>query len=544
MKKIIILIIVFCNHTFLVAGQTWQWALSDGSTNVEQTISLCTDVLGNVYTSGYFGEGPAPVNFGVFAGDTLYLQGATDIFIASYDQNGNGNWAKRAGTNTVGFNYLFETGYLCSNIADSSIFLYGFYAGNFSLDTFFFPGDPNKKEFFISKFNYGGNCLWVKRATSLQSTGTLKSMSSDQTGKSYLTGIVDSAGVLDSINIPAGGFVSRINADGKFLWAKRVYDIWESGSWQIKATPSGFIASGVFIDTAYIDTIPVISKGSHDIFVASFDSLGSVQWVKTFGGNSSDYGSKLSLDANNNIYISASFVDTLYLDSVLFTNSNRDLVLIKLDPVGNLIWARQLIATGDAQINDIDADQDGNVYITGRFSQSITFGSNTLSTMNNLDMFLARYNSSGNCLGVRQLANVEGTNVVSDQGGVIVSGLFSGSMTLGSTTLTSNGITDMFIARHDAFTGVGEIGLERNSGLFIYANPTTGKCTINIPDEFINDLNLTLRVYNSLGKLIKEYPISQNEGKIFLNLDSEAKGTYIAKIDNGTKQYTGRIVFE
>ncbi len=541
--KIILFVLAFL-ISFSTSAQSWQWALSDGSNNVEQTISLCTDVFGNVYASGYFGDGPAPVNFGVFAGDTLYLQGKTDIFITRYDQNGNGNWAKRAGTNSAGMNYLLETGFLCNNKADSSIFLYGVYAGNFSLDTFYFPGNPNKTEFFISKFNYGGNCLWVKGAASLQSQGSLKSMSSDQTGKSYLIGIVDSAAVLDTINIPPGGFVSRINADGKFLWAKRIYDIWESGSWQIKATASGFIASGVFMDTAYIDSIPVISKGSHDIFVAAFDSLGSVQWVKTFGGNSSDYGSQISLDANNNIYISASFVDSLYLDSILFTNPNRDIALVKLDPLGNLIWARQLGATGDAQINDIDADQTGNVYITGRFSQTITFGANTLSTMNNLDMFLARYSSNGNCLGVRQLANVEGTNVLSDQGGVIVSGLFRGSMTLGSTTLTSNGITDMFIARHDAFTGVGELSIQRNSSLFIYANPTAGKCIITIPDEFYAEQNLTLTVMDQSGKLISESRVEINDGKLQLNLEAEAKGIYIVRLSSGIKYYSGKIVIE
>ncbi len=543
MKKIIAFLFIISLVSADLFAQSWQWAASDGSNQSEATVSLCTDVYGNIYTSGYFGDGPGITYFGVFAGDTLYMQGETDIFVASYGPSGSGKWAKRAGTDSFGPNYLLETGYLHSNKSDSSLLLYGFYAGDFSIDTFLLPGTPNSEDIFISKLNYQGDCMWIKKAINLPGGGSLFSMSSDQSSNNYMIGTSASGIVLDTFNVASGIFAARINSDGDFLWAKKITDILQTSNWQITATSFGFIASGVFINSTILDTIPLTSQGSNDIFIASFDSLGSVQWAKRFGGPNFEFKSRLSLDAVGNIYTTAYFTDSIYFDTTLLTHPGKDVFLAKFDPSGNFLWARQLHASGNAESYDIDADVDGNVYITGFFSQSATFGSHTL-TPANYSMFLARYNSQGDCLGVRHFESAIGTNVLSDQGSVIVSGTFADSVSLGNNTIISNGLSDMFIARHDAFTGVGEFQGLRKSSLFIYANPSNGKCTITIPEEFQYESNLVLSILGRNGRTIKEYPIGIHDGKIRLNLEAEAKGIYIARLSNGVKQYTGKIVFE
>ncbi len=538
MKKKLILISLSFFLSQSSFSQSWQWAISDGCVMDETTLSLCTDVYGNIYTSGQFGYGWGPAHYGVFAGDTLYIEGSTDIFVASYGPNGNDRWGKKAGGKSMDHSdYVF----LYSDRADSSIILYGDYYDTLRIDTFILPGEALTPTMFISKMDMTGKCIWARKATSLPGGGALYSMSSDNGGRPYLVGGSSSGAVLDTFHVTPGVFTARINSDGDFLWAKSEFP--KTGVWQIEATSSGFIATGIFFDTAYVDTIPVISAGSNDIFIASFDSLGSVQWAKSFGGPGFEFGSKLSLDDSGNIYITTYFTDSIYFDTTLLTNPGKDVFLAKFDPSGNFLWARQLHATGNAESYDIDADVDGNVYITGKFSQSATFGTYTITSTTS-DMFLARYNSLGDCLGVRHFGNAVGTNVLSDQGSVIVSGIFNNSVTLDNTTLTSNGLSDMFIARHDAFTGVGEFQGLRKSSLFIYANPSNGKCTITIPEEFQYESNLVLSILDRNGRTIKEYSIEMHDGKIRLNLEAEAKGIYIARLSNGVKQYTGKIVFE
>jgi len=102
-----------------------------------------------------------------------------------------------------------------------------------------------------------------------------------------------------------------------------------------------------------------------------------------------------------------------------------------------------------------------------------------------------------------------------------------------------------YISKATAITGiVGPPKNKTNNQLLIYANPTTGKCTITVPDDFLNESNLTLSIFDNSGKLIQQKKLEMNDGKIKVDLDAEAKGIYTAVLSNGKKSYTGKIVFE
>ena len=104
---------------------------------------------------------------------------------------------------------------------------------------------------------------------------------------------------------------------------------------------------------------------------------------------------------------------------------------------------------------------------------------------------------------------------------------------------------DVFIAKLDVFTGVEEgEGRTANNQLIIYANPTTGKSNITVPDDFVNEKFLTLSIYDNIGKLIQQKTLEMNDGKIELNLESEAKGIYNVTLSNKKKSYNGKIIFE
>ncbi len=77
----------------------------------------------------------------------------------------------------------------------------------------------------------------------------------------------------------------------------------------------------------------------------------------------------------------------------------------------------------------------------------------------------------------------------------------------------------------------------------IYPNPTTGKYNITVPDEFVNEKNLTLTIFDNSGKLIQQKKLEMSEGKIKLDLEQEAKGIYNVTLSNGKKVYAGKIVF-
>ncbi len=114
---------------------------------------------------------------------------------------------------------------------------------------------------------------------------------------------------------------------------------------------------------------------------------------------------------------------------------------------GNQLWLRQLGTGANDRAFDVAPDGSGGAYVTGDTSGSLggTFGSGA-------DLWLARYDSVGNQLWIRQTSSIGGGSVdaahaaASDgSGGVYVTGFTSGS--LGGPIASQ---ADALVARYDA----------------------------------------------------------------------------------------------
>ena len=61
-----------------------------------------------------------------------------------------------------------------------------------------------------------------------------------------------------------------------------------------------------------------------------------------------------------------------------------------------MLWAKKAGGTSIEYVRNIALDKSGNSYITGQFGSSATFGSTTLTTSGGFDIFLAKFDNSGN----------------------------------------------------------------------------------------------------------------------------------------------------
>ncbi len=91
---------------------------------------------------------------------------------------------------------------------------------------------------------------------------------------------------------------------------------------------------------------------------------------------------------------------------------------------------------------------------------------------------------------------------------------------------------------------INEISIAKNNNLIVSPNPTTNKCNVTVPDEFLHEKNLVLSIYDNTGKLIQQKTLQMNDGKIKLDLEAEAKGIYNVVLSSKKKSYSGKIVFE
>ena len=338
--------------------------------------------------------------------------------------------------------------------------------------------------------------------------------------------------------------MAEYSSTGHVLWAKKVLNNAYFNKF-IYSNNSLYVSGNTNNNIATIDTSTYISNTFPNAFLSRFTSSGNVISSKYFYSNGSTLGGDVSCDTSGNIYITGAFhIDAnLGFDTLFNSNSSYDLFFIKYNSSGNLIWAKQANATNSVGGGYLLTSSDGSSYIGGAITGIGTFGSFTISTNGTSDMFVARYNSAGDCLGVEDFDQFSGYLGADNSGNYFIAGELNHPLIFGGTTLTAISGPDVFLAKHDVITGTHTESRAANDQLIIYANPTAGKCNITIPDDFLNEKNLTLNIYDNMGRLIQSKTLQMNDGKISLNLEEEAKGIYHISLSNGRKNYQGKIIF-
>ena len=208
----------------------------------------------------------------------------------------------------------------------------------------------------------------------------------------------------------------------------------------------------------------ISSAGSFDVFIVKLSSSGTVLWVRKAGGLGTDYGNAIAADSSN-VYIIGNFTGAVDfdpgIDSVILSAIESDIYVWKLNSAGNLIWVKQMNGTLASYGSGISV-KDGNVYYTGWFRGSVDFDPNIASTVltsssNNQDIVIARLNSSGHLMWVKQIGGTdsdEGHGIDVDiSGNIYTIGYFSSTVDFnpgtGTINLIAEGGVDIFILKLD-----------------------------------------------------------------------------------------------
>jgi len=242
-----------------------------------------------------------------------------------------------------------------------------------------------------------------------------------------------------------------------WLWVKNAggtnYDY--SNGIAVDADGNSYV-TGYFEGSSTFCSTVLTSSGYYDIFVAKLDSSGNWEWAKKAGGTNYDFSYSIAVDTSGSCYITGEFFDyATFGDIILTSNGSYDIFIAKLDSNGNWLWAKNAGGTGDDIGYGIAVDASGNSYVMGNFfSTTATFGSTTLTSNGVSDIFVAKLDSSGNWLWAKNAGGTSfdyGSGIAVDaSGNSYVTGYFADSATFGSTSLTSNGYYDIFIVKLDS----------------------------------------------------------------------------------------------
>ncbi len=256
-------------------------------------------------------------------------------------------------------------------------------------------------------------------------------------------------------------FVAKFNNTGSPLWVRNAVHVDTSVMHSVSADHICTDASGnIYIAGTYkssvrFDTIVLMNNGDMDIFYAKYNAAGVLQWARNIAAPLDQRADGLVCDPSGNIYLAGIFKGTVLLGSSTYVSSANDDFISKVDPAtGNILQSYQIGCRFNNSITSMVSDKSGNIYVAGHFSDTITFGSTVVSAAGNMDIFLAKYNSTG----LAWAKNFGGRNAddamdmfAGDQGHIFLVGTCSDTSSFDTVTLRGSG---NYIMRFDTSGGV------------------------------------------------------------------------------------------
>lgn len=340
-----------------------------------------------------------------------------------------------------------------------------------------------KKQFFLFVLTllqlglFAQNYNWARR---LGGTGVDMGthLTTDASGSVYTAGIFYATADFDpgpgTYTVSSAGgsdvYISKLDANGNFLWAKSFGGTGLEYCSAVKLDASGnlyllgkFFGSVDFDPGAGVYTMN--TNMSDDVFIMKLDGAGNFVWAKSFAGNNNAEGSSLDVDLAGNVYVTGYFVGTVDFDPGVATYPlvagfwSPNGFAAKLDSWGSLVWAKSLEGDYGCASLSIAVDAVGNSYTTGSFQDTVDFnpgaGIFNLVSAGVGDVFVLKLDAQGNFAWAKRVGNwgfESGNSLALDGlGNVYVTGYFTGDVDFdpgaGVSTLTATGTSDIFVLK-------------------------------------------------------------------------------------------------
>ncbi|HKR05702.1 MAG TPA: T9SS type A sorting domain-containing protein [Bacteroidia bacterium] len=430
MKKSVSFLSILCIISVDLYAQTWINVQNTGYAKNDSGNEMCSDNSGNVYVTGYFTDS---IRFGT---TTLYSDSnRSDVFVVKYNAAMSIVWAKRFGGNTPDEARAIKTD------ASGNIYIAGGFNDSTKFGSFTLNSPPAVHSIFVVKLNSSGIPLWASSATANGSDFWIGGLGLDANNNIYLTGFY--AGVADFGN---------------------------------SVTLSSVIH-------------PTLLTGSIDIFIAKYSNSGTCQWARTAGSYATEYSFGIAVKSNGTAYITGFIGQTSNFSGSTLTyhGGGVDGFIAGYNTSGTLVFLTSFYSDEYEAGYGITLDAVSNIYITGLTRGFAVFDTDTVTPHGSYDMFVAKYNSSGDIQWVQTTIGSQlevGRKVAVDEGGNVYVGgenHHGGTSSFPGINFTSKGYHDPFVAKYNH---VGEFQWAQRGGSYRY-DYVTGIALIDSGKVFI-----------------------------------------------------------
>ena len=409
----------------------------------------------------------------ILAGFTQsYGAGSRDVLLVKIDSVGNLLWSKTYGGS--GYEYASDVG----QTSDGGYILVGYTT---SLG-------PSNGNVYLIKTDANGDSLWIK---TFASNNSYEFHSVEQT----TDGGYVLAGSVNSFLASSNDFcIIKCDAAGNVTWMKRIGGPDnENAFYAIQTNDGGFIISGGTIS---------FGVGMSDALLVKIDSIGTVTWAKTYGGVNNE-SIQFIQQTNDQGYILTGLTNA--------SASTSDVLLIKTDSVGNLMWTKSY-GGPDIEYGDCVKQTNDNGYIIAG-----SFGFNLP------DMCLIKTDANGNS-GCNDSSLVFGITQTSLYDTSFIPTTYYGGMISSPVMVSGTGGSETTIC-----TSVGMNEDLQKHAFKVFPNPFTDEIKISWQN---NTEQVILTIQNTLGETVfsaKENENSGNNMKI-IDLRFLSEGVYFIEM--------------
>jgi len=248
---------------------------------------------------------------------------------------------------------------------------------------------------------YSQSFEWAKNVASSRSSGA-RAIDKDVSGKTYLFGNFDGSITFGSTTLTGTNdiYIANYDQSGIFQWAVKAGGSNFEIAYDIACDNSGnSYITGVYNGTATFGTTTLTSLGNYEIFIAKYNSSGVFQWAKSAGSSDYEWGINIAVDNSGNCFVTGEFFSTISFGSAtVTTNGDRDVFLAKYSSEGDFQWA----VSGGSGYYDlcggVTSDASGNVYLSGMISGPANFSGHIITTIGYQNIFYIKYDPNGDLI--------------------------------------------------------------------------------------------------------------------------------------------------
>ena len=426
-----------------------EWARSIGGSDNDTINSITSSINGGYIAGGDFQSERIEVD-----GQTLINNGNTDGMIIKYSDRGEVEWARSIGGSQI------DTINSIASTSDGGYIAVGDFWGSIQVGEYTLTNNGSSDGMII-KYSNNGDAESVRNIGG-NSSDYIRSVFQTNDG-GYIIG-----GYFQSRSIQVGDYIltNNGNVDGMILKIENIElnnpevtkaegiggisrEIISAVS---KTNDGGYIIGGYF-ESRSIQvgeyTLTNNNSVNADGMIIKYSSNGEVEWVRSIGGNSSDYIRSVFQTNDGGYIIGGSFKSRSIQigEHTLTNNGSSDGMMIKYSSEGEAEWARSIGGSNDDDISEVSKTNDGGYIVVGDFSSnSIQVGEYTLTNNGSTtytDGMIIKYSGSGEVEWARSIGGSDFEQIVSatptSDGGYVVGGRFkSSSIQVGEYTLTKS----------------------------------------------------------------------------------------------------------